>query len=474
MVITRREMGDSLRDWRIVVPILILTLIFPWLMDYTANLAMDFVEKYDAPLIGTRIIPFLMLIVGFFPISFSLVIALETFVGEKERNSLEPLLSTPISDGELYLGKMLAALIPPLAASSLGIAVYLLGLYLSMAYRPDPVLLLQVWLLTAMEALVMVSGAVIISSQTTSVRAANLLASFIILPMALLVQAEAVMFFWGGGAVLWVVIAGLFVVDLILIRTGVHIFNREELLGRELDEISVRRVWTRFKKFFLKGPLQTSWHDQAFSLTRVYRGDLPHLIRSSTGAFAVVLIVTAAAMMAGWLYAGVFRLPQGSIDFSRVTSNMFTDVPVGGIFPQIRTDTIFFHNLRSLLLGAVAAPFSFGTLSVVLLSLPMMMVGWVAGQAAYLGFDPLVFSAVFFLPHGVLELPAVIVATAFAVRIGVALMSPLHNLDVGESLLLATADYLKVFVFLVVPLLLAAALVEANVTPRVVVWVFGG
>ena len=120
LIITRREVRDTLRDWRIIAPIVILTLIFPWLMNFTANLVIDFVRQHDAMIIGTRLIPFLMLIVGFFPISFSLVIALETFVGEKERSSLEPLLSMPVSDGALYLGKMLAALIPPLVASSLG------------------------------------------------------------------------------------------------------------------------------------------------------------------------------------------------------------------------------------------------------------------------------------------------------------------------------------------------------------------
>ena len=46
----------------------------------------------------------LLMVVGFFPISVSLVIALESFVGEKERHSLEPLLSSPLTDAELYLG----------------------------------------------------------------------------------------------------------------------------------------------------------------------------------------------------------------------------------------------------------------------------------------------------------------------------------------------------------------------------------
>ena len=467
-------MKDTLRDWRIIAPILILTLIFPWLMNYAANLVMNFVEEYNATIVGTRLIPFLMLVVGFFPTSFSLVIALETFAGEKERGSLEPLLSMPISDGQLYLGKMLAAFVPPLLASSLGITVYLGGLYFSIGYGPEPVLLLQIWLLTAVEALVMVSGAVIVSSQTTSVRAANLLASFIILPMALLLQVEAIAFFWGGQTVLWVLIAGLLVIDLILIRTGVQIFNREELLGREVDQINLRGVWWSLRSFFLKGPLATSWREQPFSLRRVYVRDIPHLLGQARGAFLVVVIVLVGAVLLGWAYSGVYRLPPGVIDLQEVTLETFTQSTDVSFMPSIRTDSIFFHNIRSLLLGAVLSPFSFGVSGAILLSLPMVLVGWVMGQAASFGVSPALFFAVFFLPHAVFELPAAILSAAFAVRLGACLMNPPHGLDVGQSLLMSIADYVKIFVFLVIPLLLAAAFVEAQVTPRVVVWALGG
>ena len=180
LIITRREVRDQFRDWRIIVPILTLTLFFPALMNFTARRAVEFVERYGAPIVGDRLIPFLLLIVGFFPISVSLVIALESFVGEKERHSIEPLLCTPLTDWQLYLGKMLAAMVPPLMASYLGIVVYLAGVYFQVGWQPNPVLLLQIVLLTTVHALVMVSGAVVVSSQTTSVRAANLLASFLL------------------------------------------------------------------------------------------------------------------------------------------------------------------------------------------------------------------------------------------------------------------------------------------------------
>src|SRR5574341_2481012 len=127
LIITRREVIDMFRDWRIIAPTLVLTLIFPTIANWGAGRMMGFMEQYGAQLIGDRLIPFLLMVVGFFPISFSLIIALETFVGEKERRSLEPLLSMPVSDLELYLGKMLSSLLLPLVASYLGITVFLVS-----------------------------------------------------------------------------------------------------------------------------------------------------------------------------------------------------------------------------------------------------------------------------------------------------------------------------------------------------------
>jgi uncharacterized membrane protein SpoIIM required for sporulation len=465
---------DSLRDWRIIVPIGILTLVFPWLMNYTAGVASDFVRRYNAPEIGLRLVPFLMLIVGFFPTSFSLVIALETFVGEKERNSLEPLLSMPVSDGELYLGKMMAALILPLVASTSGIAIYLGGLYFSLSYRPEPVLLLQVWLLTAVEALVMVSAAVVISSQTTSVRAANLLASFVIIPMALMLQVEAVVFFSAGREALWLIVAGLLVVDVILVRMGVRIFNREELLGREVDQIDPRRTWRTFRSFFANGPIGTTWQNERFTLRRVYGRDLPELARRGRVAIAFTLLVVVGAFLIGWHYADVYRLPPLALNLKSLTLEQFAQPTTLGFMPAIRTDSIFAHNVQSLLTATVLAIFSFGSLAVILLATPMAIVGWLVAQSSSLGFSPVLFAVGFFLPHGLFEIPAAVLSTAFSLRIGVTLMAPPYKLDVGTGLLMALADFGKVFVFVVLPLLLVAAFVEANLTPRLIVALFGG
>ncbi len=60
---------------------------------------------------GYFLAPFILI----FPLMFSTIIASESFAGERERKTIEALVYTPASDGELFLGKMLAAFVPAVA-----------------------------------------------------------------------------------------------------------------------------------------------------------------------------------------------------------------------------------------------------------------------------------------------------------------------------------------------------------------------
>ncbi len=126
LLLARRELRDQLRDWRIVLPLVILTIAFPILMNEVARQAVAFFARYGTTLIADRLVPFSILIIGFFPITITLVVALESFVGEKERGTIEPLLNAPVKDWHLYCGKLLVGILAPLSASYLAIALYLM------------------------------------------------------------------------------------------------------------------------------------------------------------------------------------------------------------------------------------------------------------------------------------------------------------------------------------------------------------
>jgi stage II sporulation protein M len=69
------------------------------------------------------------------------------------------------------------------------------------------------------------------------------------------------------------------------------------------------------------------------------------------------------------------------------------------------------------------------------------------------------------LPHGIFELSAVFLAAAAMFRVGAQLVTPQTDKSLGEMLLLSLADWFRVFIGLVVPLLAIAAVIEVYVTP---------
>ena len=100
----------------------------------------------------------------------------------------------------------------------------------------------------------MVAAALIVSSHTTSVRAANLLAAFIILPMSVFIQGSNALVLWGGAALLWLVAAALIVFAALLIRLGLRLFNREQILAREMDDLRPRQLPPVFRQLWRLPP----------------------------------------------------------------------------------------------------------------------------------------------------------------------------------------------------------------------------
>lgn len=477
MIITRREVRDSFRDWRILAPIVILTFLFPFLAQFVAGRFVNFVAGFGAEIISDRTIPFLLMIVGFFPISISLVIALETFVGEKERRSLEPLLSAPLTNTELYIGKTLAAMIPPLVSSYGGMTVYLLSLvYGDVAWRPQPMLVAQIILLTTVQALVMVTGAVVVSSQTTSTRAANLLASFIVIPMTILVQGESAIMFlapdadspYGIGS-LWAIITGMFVVVILLLRVGNSVFNREELLGRTIDEINLRHVF----RDIVRGIRSIdSRGTPARSVMEWYQKGVRLSLSRLRLAFWVTILVFATAFVAGWIVGTMpdYRLP---LELNSPQSSEMLDTFISTFSDHGTVLFIVWQNGRILLAATLLAIFSFGSAALILTPAVYVILGYIFSQVFLSGINPaFLFAGV--LTHGVVEIPVIVLATAAAVRLGAVITRPPRDITVGAAWMTALSDTVKIAIGVIIPGLIIAAFIESFITPQVVVAVLGG
>ncbi|HWQ12932.1 MAG TPA: stage II sporulation protein M [Roseiflexaceae bacterium] len=475
--ITRREVSETLTDWRILLPIFILVVVLPQLLIAAADVTIEFVG--DAGTV-TRLIPFAMLLVGFIPASFSLITALESFVGERERNSLESLLSMPISDNALYLGKFFSALLPPLLSSCLAMCLFGLTLRLREPELFARGLTLEyftvVLLLIVAKSFVMVAGAVIISSHTSSIRAANLLASFVLLPTASAIQLEAILMIGQRWDVLWLSVLLLAVMALALVRTGMGAFNREEILSREHEQLNLRRLAETFMAFLREyhpaGVTPDQYADAPFSARRFYTRELPAMLRDYTLPLGVALLAALAGALFGPAFHNIFdRLGQspdrvGVIPAPDLALGVFTGVAnAGRVLVSALLATVSFG------LFAILVPFfAFGGVSYVATALAAAGGSWTA-----LGPDsPLQFLLSYVLPHGVAELPAAILGAAMGVRVGAAIMCPPRGFSVGQNMLWSLAQFLKVWLLVIAPLFLLAGVLQQLVSTQVIRALYGG
>ncbi|MFO7167014.1 MAG: ABC transporter permease subunit [Chloroflexota bacterium] len=123
------------------------------------------------------------------PLIVPSVIASYSIVGEKTRRTLEPLLAAPIHSWELLLGKSLVALIPAVAITWVGAAIFVGGMAL-VAVSPQvlaaivsPGWLLALILCTPSLALIMIAACVAISSRVNDPRTAQQVSAVAVVPL---------------------------------------------------------------------------------------------------------------------------------------------------------------------------------------------------------------------------------------------------------------------------------------------------
>jgi uncharacterized membrane protein SpoIIM required for sporulation len=406
------------------------------------------------------------------------VIALETFVGEKERRSLEPLLSTPLTNTELYVGKTLAAMIPPLLASYGGMTLYLVTLLFGdLNWRPQPALVIQIFLLTTVQALVMITGAVVVSSQATSTRAANLLASFVIIPMTLIIQVESFVMFIAPDAdsprgimSLWLTAGAMVVVVAMFLRVGNSIFSREELLGRTIDELNLRNLFKRLWQH-IRAVDQNLM--QARNLIEWYRVGVWGSVRRLGPALWITIgwfvIAFIGGLWAGQLDAYQLNLPA---DVDAVSSNERIMLFLDSGLQTRAMGWVIMNNLRVLALALVLGLFTFGVMSLIVTPAVFVVLGYLYTQIAKSGLDLSLFFAGIFV-HGWVEIPVIVLATAAAFKLGAVVTKPPQGQTVGMAWMRAFGDTMKIFLGVVLPGLVLAAAIEVYITPHVLVAVLG-
>ena len=263
MLVFRKDWLEVRRNWQIMAPILIVPLIFSVFLPSMMLLIPGSVNSGDAQDLGPLVanlpdsvkaeltgltqgqtLVYLMLVYVFAPFFLlipamaSSVIASDSFAGEKERKTIEGLLATPLSDGELMVGKIMVAFVPSMIVTLLSFAVYTVlvdALSFGTFHRlimPNINWVLIIFLLAPAIAVAGIALTVIVSARVKGFREAQQLSVLIIVPIMGLVVGQMFGFLLLVPMVILILFAVFVVIDLIILKIGLSMFEREEILSR--------------------------------------------------------------------------------------------------------------------------------------------------------------------------------------------------------------------------------------------------
>ncbi len=175
-----------------------------------------------------------MLIPLFIPVN----IAAYSIVGEKTTHSLEPLLATPITTGELLTGKNLASVIPAVLATWVGFAIFAIGSLIITGGGAlasallDPMWLTAIFIAGPLMAVLSVNFAIMVSSRVNDPRVAEQLSAVVILPLLAVFFGQISGLFILNSTLIRILCLVLVFVDALMVYLAVRLFQRETILTR--------------------------------------------------------------------------------------------------------------------------------------------------------------------------------------------------------------------------------------------------
>jgi ABC-2 type transport system permease protein len=171
------------------------------------------------------------------PMMLPVYIAAYTIIGEKQSNTLEPLLATPISTWELLAAKTIAATLPAVIVTWLSFGALLLGLRwvappTVYQYAARPVWSVAMLLLGPLLALLSVLVGVIVSSRINDPRAAQQVTGIFVVPIIGLSLVVLMGKVFVSVPMVLLAAAIALALDLAALYFAVRIFQRETILTR--------------------------------------------------------------------------------------------------------------------------------------------------------------------------------------------------------------------------------------------------
>ncbi len=169
------------------------------------------------------------------PLMVSAVLAADAFAGEKERRTIESLLHLPITDRQLYIGKLATAYIPALAISWAGFAAFALVSnavawpVMHRVFVPTRLWLVMIFWVAPAVAGLGLGVMVRVSARARTTQEANQLGGAVILPLIFLAVGQATGLLLVSLPTALLIGAAVWIVALWLNVRGASRFTREAL-----------------------------------------------------------------------------------------------------------------------------------------------------------------------------------------------------------------------------------------------------
>ena len=266
MLVFRKDWREVSRNWQVILPIvvvpLMISVLLPVILTVIPSLAAtpgtllsgfetlienlpNHVQEQLEGMTQQQVMIYIMALYFFapffliIPLMASSVIASDSFAGEKERKTIEALLATPMSDGELFLGKMLVSFVPSMIVTGISFLVYStvfdllsFGIFNGALLLPNLDWVLLIFGLAPVVALASIGLTVMISVKVKGFREAQQISVILLIPILALVFGQvtgAIIF----GPMVNTALIGLFaIIDLAVFKIGVKLFKREEILSK--------------------------------------------------------------------------------------------------------------------------------------------------------------------------------------------------------------------------------------------------
>ena len=252
--IFKKEIKEVIKNRSIWFPILVISLIFSIGLPFVLILSADSIVK-DPDTINfvnkmfqssgnitvamidfmiKQFIIFLLLIPAMIPS----LIAPASIVLEKDSNTLEPLLATPIKTQELLLGKTLTGMIPAFVVSTIDFIMITIVVdvisYIKLGITPLPTLewVIAAFIVSPVLSFIITIASIMVSSKSTDIRSAQGIGAVVIFPIYAIIGLQIGGLFILNFKYLLIACLVLILICPLLLRLAIKLFDRENILTR--------------------------------------------------------------------------------------------------------------------------------------------------------------------------------------------------------------------------------------------------